>query len=115
MNSNDIKRTPIGTISQGRIEQQKADRLAEVAGLQAPKWHSNPISDNADHASCAIELCVLRRCHEGASPPNLAINPCATLSLEPRECSTAQAGRKRYFLWGTNHRLRPGSSNKRIY
>jgi len=53
MNSNVTKRTPIGTISQGRIEQQKADHLAEVAGIQAPKWHRNPISDIGHHASCA--------------------------------------------------------------
>jgi hypothetical protein len=41
---------------------------------------------------------VLRRCHERAAPPNLAINQYAALSLETRECSTAQAGRKYYFL-----------------
>ena len=115
MNSSAAKRTPIGTISQACIEQQKADHLAEVAGVQAPKWHRNPISDISDHASCAMEVCVLRRCHEGATPPNLAIDKCAAISHEPRECSTAQAGRNRYFLWGTNHRPRPGSSNKRIW
>ncbi len=43
MNSSAAKRTPIGTISQGRIAQQKADHLAEVVGVQAPKWHRNPI------------------------------------------------------------------------
>jgi hypothetical protein len=77
MNSSAAKRTPIGTISQGRIGQQKADRLAEVAGVQAPKWHSNTISDITDHASCAIKVRVLCRCHEGAAPPNLAIDQCA--------------------------------------
>jgi hypothetical protein len=82
MNSNDIKRTPIGTISQGRIEQQKADRLAEVAGVQAPKWHRNPISDISDHASCAMGVRVLRRCHEGAAPPNLAIDQCAATATQ---------------------------------
>jgi hypothetical protein len=82
MNSNAIKRTPIGTISQDRIEQQKADHFAEVAGVQAPKWHRNPISDISDHASCAMEVRVLCRCHEGATPPNLAIDQCAATATQ---------------------------------
>jgi hypothetical protein len=63
-------------------EQQKADQLAEVAGVQAPKWQRNLISDISDHASCAVEVRVLRRCHEGATPPNLAIDQCATTATQ---------------------------------
>jgi len=82
MNSSAAKRTPIGTTSQGRIEHQKADHFAEVAGVQAPKWHRNPINDISDHASCAMEVRVLRRCHEGATSPNLAIDHCATTTTK---------------------------------
>ncbi|WP_228768244.1 hypothetical protein [Limnohabitans sp. DM1] len=63
-------------------EQQKADHLIEVTGVQAPKWHRTPISDISDHASCAMEVRVLRRCHEGATPPNLAINQCAATATQ---------------------------------
>jgi hypothetical protein len=82
MNSSATKQTPIGTISQACIEKQKSDHLAEVAGVQAPKWQRNPISDISDHPSCAVEVRVLRRCHEGATPPNLAIDQCAATATQ---------------------------------
>ena len=42
-------------------QQQKADHLTEVAGVQAPKWQRIPICEIGHHASCAVEVRLLRR------------------------------------------------------
>ncbi len=55
------------------LQQQAADRIAQVVGVQAPHRRANPIARTICHAACAVAVRLLRRTNACRAQANFAL------------------------------------------